>query len=177
MRPPQRQFLWTAALVAFLAISFNPAIRIAAWHLRHGNTLNWEGASLNVPWGWYTRLDGRHATITKLSLTVFSKNSAPAAADFSPVAVPPKSDAERESAYQAFPSVYWNYLVADRDQMSGPIQRGSGEGRATCMETIHKDAEKGITVYCLAHGGTLYATFVGDPKELDTFYKILDEVR
>lgn len=169
--------LKATALLVVLALVFAPGIWTAAWHLRHGHTLNWMGRSFFVPWGWYGQAEGRNATILKLSVTVLTEKTAPAAVNFSPVPVPPKNDDERESAYQSFPSVYWNFLATDRDQMTGPIGRGSGERRAVCMKTIHKEVERGVTVYCLAYGGTWYVSFVGDPKDLNTFYNILDDIR
>ena len=130
-----------------------------------------------MPWSWIGWTKGHTAGMTKLALTVYSKNSAPAGVSFSTIPVPPKSDADRESAYESFPGMYWNLLASGQDKMSGPVFKGSGQRRAVCMTTTHKDTGKGITVYCLAFGGTVNATFVGDPTELDTFYKIIADAQ
>jgi len=177
MKPYKNRVLWTLALILVLAISFGPAVLTAAWHIRHGRALVFEGRSIDVPLRWFSYIDFRTIHISKLSLTVFAKRPASVLVSLWPVAVSPKSDADRESAFQSFAAVYWTHLAGNDGRTKGPIRRGTGEKQAICMETSYREAARGTAISCLAYGGTWYATFYGDAKESDTFYKIIDDMR
>lgn len=160
-------------LLVFLAASFGPVLVTTSWHLRHGNSIVTGGRIFHVPLGWYAKAEGNHITISKFSSTVYSKHLARAFIFFSPVQLPPKTEPEKELAYQSFSSVYWTYLAGGLGETKGPIRRGIGGNEQICMETtVVKD--KWVAVSCLSYRGTWDADFYGEPSQLDSFYRISD---
>lgn len=163
----------TAILI--LGILFAPMLVTATWHLRHGSAFECAGRTFLVPLRWYPAIDNRTATISKLAFLIRPARPVSALITLSPVAVPPKTDSERESAYQAFASLYLTQMVGKAGSTRGPLRVGIGDREASCMETSPKDAGGGMSVVCLALGATWIATFDGPPNEVSTFYKIINE--
>jgi hypothetical protein len=152
-----------------------PLILTAWWHLVHGNSIKWAGRAFHVPLRWYAKTYEGQVYISKFSSTVFSKGPSRALILLWPIETPPKTEAERDSLYQTFPSAYWNVL-AGSGETTGPIRIGTGENEAVCMETaIIKD--KWTSLACVICRGTWNATFHGEPKELDSFYAIIKSVK
>lgn len=165
-----------SGLVVSLLISLGPLL-VTGWsHLRYGNSINYGGRSLTMPLRWYGRLEGDHIILSKLSPTVFDKIPSSTLVAFWPVRNPPKNEAEEDSAYQSFASIYWTYLASGGGETKGPFEKGSGEKKAVCMRTsVIKD--KWVSVSCLVFRGTWNATFYGEPKEIDLFYQIIQGSR
>lgn len=174
MKPAIRKLIVpTCGLFVFLAISFAPILLTAWFHLVHGNHFPYAGKSILVPLRWRAKIEGGKTYISRVSCTVFSKSPASGLISLWPVESPPKTAAEVNLAYQSFLSVYWTNLAGGAGETIGPVRKGSGESEALCMETsVVKD--KWVSVSCLVFRGTSYATFYGDPKELGSFYAIID---
>jgi hypothetical protein len=129
-----------------------------------------------MPLRWYGWLEGDHIRLSKLSPTVFAKSPASALVSYFPVEKPPKTEAEREAAYQSFASVYWTYLAGGAGETTGPFRKGTGEREAVCMKTsVIKD--KWVAVSCLVFQGTWDATFYGKPEDVDSFFQIIQDSR
>lgn len=173
MKLRARVIIPSCGVLIFLAILFAPILLAASWHLLHGNSVECAGRSLSVPLRWYAKTEGKTAHISKLSPTVLSKSPASGLISLWPVEFPPKTEADKELAYQSFASVYWTHLAGGAGETNGPFRTGNGERETVCMETsVVKD--KWISVSCLVFRGTWYGTFYGDPKELGSFYRIID---
>jgi len=163
----------TCGFFVFLAISFAPILLTTWWHLTHGNSIQCASKSIYVPLRWRAKTEGRKAYISKLSWTVFSKSPAAGLISFWPVESPPKTEAEKDLFYRSFASTYWTYLASGGGETIGPLHKGSGANEAVCMETtIRKD--KWMSSSCLVFRGSWNGSFLGDPKELGTFYEIIN---
>lgn len=173
MRPTNGKLIVPACgLFVFLAISFAPTLFTTWFHLVHGSHFSYADKSILVPLRWHAKIEGGKAYISKFSCTVFAKSPASGLISFWPVESPPKTEAEKDLLYQSFASVYWTYLASGGGETIGPIRKGSGDNEAVCMETtIRKD--KWMSSTCLIFRGSWNASFLGDPKELGTFYEIV----
>ena len=173
MKSQKNVIVLSCGLLVFLALSFGPMLVTAWWHLIHGNQIKYAGKSFQVSLRWYGKIQEDKAYITKLPLTVYSKRPTTGLVSFWPVETPPKTEAEKDLAYQSFSSVYWTYLAGGAGKTTGPLRRGIGENESVCMETSFVK-DKWISVSCLLFRGTWYGTFYGEPKELGSFYRIID---
>lgn len=138
-------------LFVFLAISFGPILLTAWGHLIHGNYIECAGKSFHVPLWWCAKIAGRKLYISKFSSTVFSKTPANGLISLWPVESPPKTEAQKELAYQSFTTVYWTYLAGGVGEATGPVRKGIGESEAVCMVTSAVKQEW-ISVSCLVEG-------------------------
>lgn len=169
---PKKVIFLACGFCVIFAISFGPILITAWWHLLHGDHIQCAGRSFHVPFRWHAKVEGNKAYISKFRLTVFAGSPTSALISLWPVADPPTNEAEKNSTYQSFTSVYWTYLSDGAGDTRGPIRRGTGENEAVCMQT---SVIKGrwASVSCLVHGGTWYGTFYGQPEEIQSFYKII----
>jgi hypothetical protein len=175
MKNLRRRVVISLAAIVILGILFAPALVTAAWHICHRNQIECAGRTFLVPLRWYPAIDNRTATISKLSLIIRPGSPVSALITLSPVAISPKTDSERESAYQSFTSMYWTQMASNVGSTRGPIRAGTGDREARCMETSFNNTEKGMSVACLALGATWIASFDGPPKEVSTFYRVITE--
>ncbi len=144
-----------------LGILFSPTLLTVGWHLGHQNPIEFKGANFLIPIDWYPSISNGAITISKLAPFVRPGKPVSAIITLSPSAIQPKTDAERESAYQTFVSLYWTHMSGNANWIRGPILAGDGRREARCMETNFENADRGISVACLALGGTWIASFDG----------------
>jgi hypothetical protein len=163
----------TVAVAVFLGILFAPTLVTVAWHLCRRNPIECAGQGFLVPLRWYPSIDNRTLTISMLSLIIRPNRPVSALITLSPAAIPPKTDLERESAYRSFVAMYWTQMANPTGRIRGPIRLGTKDRQAYCLETTFENAERGMSVACLALGATWIASYDGPPKKVDTFYKII----
>jgi hypothetical protein len=171
-----RQTAVAAGLALFLAISFSPALRAVAWHFIHGTHIQCADKSILVPFWWFGKLEGRKAYILRSSHSVFSGSTATGMISLWPVESRPKTEEERASAYESFISTYWTYLAGGTGETIGPIRKGNRENETICMQTSLVK-QKWISLSCLVFSGSWYGTYYGDPRQAETFYRIVEESR
>ena len=166
--------LMVAALVLIPVVIFGPTVLTLGWHLLHGRTVLCANRTIYVPTGWYPNVDYRTVHLSKLASTVLTGKTATALITLGPVPIPPKNETQKETAYKSFSSVYWTHLADPSGTTRGPLLKGSGETEAICIETSSSQPDAQITAECLIYRGTWSASFVGNPKAIETFYQIID---
>jgi len=110
MTPNMKRPLLASVLLIVLAIVPGPAILTAAWHLRHGRTIVFEGRSIVLPLRWYAHIDARTMYFSKLPVTVFG--SFPTPASVGPIPGRKPTAASQQEAYGATNFCgFWNFRV------------------------------------------------------------------
>jgi hypothetical protein len=160
-----------ASLVAFLAITFSPAISTAVWHLRNRGEIRYAGARIHVPFGWSGRLGPAAAHLEKRPVTVFSHSVLVAWGALAPISKPPRSSEELEQFYASFSALYSTKLHAeDREIEEKPIRLGAGANEAFCEQSTPKDRPGWFRTTCLIWRGTWRASFEGGQREKEQFF-------
>ena len=173
-RPPRSFILYSLSIIIAGAIVYSPALYALIWHLGHGSSVQFLEYSVQIPQSYFADVENNRTEISKLRATLFAKGPAIAIVALSPNKPAPKTAAEKEAAFQRFPTVY-KTLAGKNGTTTGPFRRGQGRNQSVCMQTIYGEASDApVAISCLVFEGEAYATFSGITNEIQTFYRIID---
>jgi hypothetical protein len=82
---------------------------------------------------------------------------------------------ETEEFYKSFERTYWN-LAGANAVVSGPLRTGTGPHETFCMESTYPGLSNQVDIRCLILRGKWDADFMGDKKDLVTFFKIIQSI-
>ena len=169
-RDTKRFAMVTASLLLLLAV-FSPSLRPLLWHLRHGDTIVYEGKRIPVPRYWYPTLEFRRLDISKPPLTLFSLGSPlPVWSFLSPLyGARPKNV---EESYRSF-ETYYRAAVVPGNVVGKPVRIGKGQSEADCMQQSPMIGGEHTSVSCELFAGTWMGEFVGRTDEVDNFLQII----
>src|SRR5580704_9249881 len=72
--PRVRRILWGCALLALGVFIVSPGLEMLAWHMGHGNTIEFRDKSVYVPFGWTADVSyGNHAWLMKYPFLISTK--------------------------------------------------------------------------------------------------------
>ena len=80
-----------------------------------------------------------------------------------------------EEFYKQFETLYWN-LAGANAVVSGPVRTGTGSKETFCMESTYSGARNQVAALCLILEGKWDADFMGDKKDLGTFFEIIQMI-
>jgi hypothetical protein len=173
--PPRMvQILKIFGLAVIVMLVVAPGLVTLGWHLLHGNSIVSRSKSIFVPLRWIAETDDAMGiSMTKLPLTVLF--GVPFDGMISIDQSPSPANQKSEENYQLFESLYWN-LAGANAIISGPIRTGTGTHEIFCMESTYPGASNRAEARCLILRGKWDADFIGDKKDLGTFFKIIQKI-
>jgi hypothetical protein len=157
-----------------VGITFAPILRIAAWHVIHGNSVLYKGRRIDVPLRWIASSEPQGATLTRLAPTVFSSDKpVHSFIMFSKVGKPPNQTPQQLA--DSFVAAYWTYLAGNR-VVKGPLKVTADSEEIICMEAAPPKDAAHLEVACLFPTGGLTATLLGEREDRDLFYDTVRRV-
>jgi hypothetical protein len=169
MRLGNRRLRSIGVLVVFVLVcAFAPGIYTAGWHLRHGSSIPFAGASLHVPLAWIGSGDYLEANLTKLQPT-FIFGTWPAAG------ITLSKSRETPGRDESIAVQNWRDAQIALSNHAGKSSDIASHSRFTCMQRTIAQG-KSVDVSCYAFPGTR-AEFIGRKKDVMDFLEILSSVR
>lgn len=166
--------LWFWALAAVVGC-FAPALWTAAWHLQHGNGIQYRGKWIPVPARWIAGSEPQGATLTKLPLSILFVSRFPSSVSISPLANPEHSNPEGD--VRAWEGLFRALHSGSESVVSGPAALNTASGRAYCMEFYGRQKPNRLDVSCLLSDGGLVAELMGRRADKGTFLRIVRSIR
>jgi hypothetical protein len=144
--------------------------------MRHGNTVEFRGKTVYVPFGWIgDTSEGDNASLTKFPFVIPLKVNAKVfeSINLGPSLMPPSWN--NDDLYTRFETFFWNLHSEFGEVISGPIKMGSGSQEAFCMVGADPKSSE-ATASCLLLKGTWSADFIGNKRDLDKFFAIIQKL-
>jgi hypothetical protein len=158
--------------LAIFLLFISPTILTLSWHVVHGNSVEFRGHALPVPFSWTADQEGQMwVSMTKYPATLIHGVQFKATVSFSPVL--PDPEANPQTDYSLWEKVFWNTALTGQ-AVKGPVRIGSGRHEAICMEAADTNGAGPESARCLTLNGSWQADFLGDASDMNTF---LDMVR
>jgi hypothetical protein len=175
IRPTIKTLTVTGGLLLVVLITFTPILYTLFWHVAHSGYAQLAEKRVSVPPLYFAKTEGQALHINRLAYTILARRPATALITLWPNRPQPNSEAEKEAAFQSFASIYWTKLAGETGVTSGPFRR-VGQNESFCMQTAYpaKAPYEWLAISCIAFQGKYFATFYGEPQELTTFYRIID---
>ncbi|SRR5712691_12031836 len=179
MRGPRikarKRAFWILSLLLGLLMIFSPSLYVFGWHLRYGNVLVYKDKRVPVPQGWIADAKPQGLTMTKLPSTLFTFIPFDWVARSISISkgVPLRNQTIQE-AQESFEKAFWTYPPAPADAViSGPIRMGMPANDVSCMKATSAHQRWPVLVGCMLQQGTWHAHFVGEEKDVETFYVVV----
>jgi hypothetical protein len=172
---------------AFFCVAgfFSPAIWTLAWHVRHGNHIQFGETNIRVPFRWIvTRTQAGGVGEIGVELAALQSNILSAvfnhgypdglitlgpSAGFSAMA----TSGERLKHWQGG----YSKIHSNRgDIVTGPMRLNSSLQDVACMETVNNSLPKQASASCLFPETAWTADFGGSLKDVDTFFDVIRNV-
>lgn len=161
----------TVLLVAVLVCAFLPETVSLAWHLVHGNTVEYESFTIPVPGGWWARSDEDSVTILKLR-RLLNRGGSTSSIIVAPFAYPQD---------RAFDHDEWKRLITESRDKRGfrfvgekPVQ-AAGE-RSYCLTFAASDNPQRLWIGCDFPHHQLSVGLIGNANDAPTLDLVLQEI-
>lgn len=164
-------------LLGFLLglLFFGPVVWTLFWHVRHGSSVVYKRQAIWVPLEWTAKSDGSNIQFAKSARTVFSEPVIVSWIFFSPSGFP--TNMSSDEVAKSWEANYWNGTALTDDIVSGPLNVGSGANKTLCMQSFPKRIPGSASASCFIFQSNLQVTFSGERRDLDTFLKIVHEIK
>jgi hypothetical protein len=176
--PRVAKALYVGVPLLIVLIFFSPGVWTLSWHLRHGNSIQARDRIVFVPLRWTAEIDSTNgASMTKLPLAIPlipAMRSSESVIGIDQEFVPRGETLADE--YKTWESLNWNGYSDAGQAISGPIRMGSGAQETFCMVGT-KPGTNVSDSQCLILGGKWNAMFMGDKKDLEDFFTIIQKVK
>jgi hypothetical protein len=163
--------LMATATLLILGI-LSPSLRTRLWHARHGGEITYHGRTFPVPRGWYPEIKSGSVDLTRFPPTVFSSGGPLTAWAFIRP-IPQGSSMTLEERYRSFEQTQRSVHSQGGDAVTGPLNIGSGQYEAFCIESVLGRAPSRATATCLLFQGTWTAELIGDNTEKNAFLEVI----
>jgi hypothetical protein len=162
-------------VVLVLTAIFSPSLYARGWHLRHKGVLSYKDKHVIVPPGWIASAKPQGLDMTKLPLTIFTGFQLTwIARGIHLYKGAPLRNQTLQQAEESFQMGFLTYPpIPSNAIISGPIQMGTSPNDVFCMKAMSPYPAWPVTVNCILQQGVWNASFIGEEKDVGTFYKIL----
>ena len=171
----QKPALWVLGSLLALILIFSPSLYTFGWHLRYGSMLAYKGKRVPVPANWIADAEPQGLTLTKLPSTLFFLFGFDwlrrwiSISKFAPLRTQTLQEAE-----ESFEKAFYTYPPAPPDAvLSGPIRMGTPPNDVFCMKATFARGAGPVILQCMLQQGTWNAHFVGEEKDVGTFYAVV----
>ena len=160
--------------VAVFLFLISPALVTLGWHLLNGSTIQSRGKRVLVPLKWIAETNNTMGVqMWKLPFTILRGAKFDGMISVGQSALLPSQ--KTEEFYKSFETLYWN-LAGANAVVSGPVRTGTGSKETFCMESTYSGARNQVAARCLILEGKWDADFMGDKKDLGTFFEIIQKI-
>jgi hypothetical protein len=164
---------------------FSPAIWTLAWHVKHGNHIQFGDTNIHVPFRWVVariQTDGvadNGVELAKWPSNLLSADLSHGRPDGSIMLGPRfsfSSMATPDERLKYWQGVYSKIHSERGDIVTGPLRLNSSLQSVACMETVNNAMPSKAVASCLFPETAWAADFGGNPKDVNTFYDVIRNV-
>jgi hypothetical protein len=160
-----------AFVVAWVLWIFFPGERTLIWHLRHGNSIQYNGKTVPVPPRW-TAFLGNGVLFSKRPLTILFQHKLQGRMSVGDPAGRGPSGT-REQLTKLWVALFQSLHSRSDEVVSGPQTIGSGPQEAICVEASSHGVAGRTTAACFVIDSKWTFQFEGDTKDLDSFFDVV----
>jgi len=166
-----RVILIVLAILSLLG-GVSPALYALIWHMRHGNIISFRGAEVRVPFGWVAKPgEVRMLDFTKFPILIFGLRGT--TSGFGLGELPDARSRDPEEMYKSWVTVNWTLWNSTEGIVKGPFTFGTGDKEVVCMSSFPNTASSYGMASCLLFHRTWMAQFIGNGKDVDTFFGVV----
>lgn len=171
----QKRAFWILGFFLGLLVIFSPPLYAFGWHLRHGNVLIYKDKHVLVPPGWIADAEPQGLTMRRLPSTLCTFFQLGWLARWISISKgAPLRNRTVQEAEESFEKAFWTYPLAPAHAaVSGPIRMGVPPNDVFCMKATSSDGVRPVFVDCMLQQGTWSAHLVGEEKDVEAFYEVL----
>ena len=140
--------------------------------MRHGNTISFRGAAVRVPIEWVAEPgEVRTLDYTKFPILIFGLGDT--TSGFGLGELPDAGSRDPQEIYKSWVTVNWTLWNPTKGVIKGPFTFGTGEKEVVCMSSFPNTASSYGMASCLLFRRTWMAQFIGNGKDVDTFFGVV----